>query len=97
MNTCQYYVRESGRWTVCGLSATETVGNVHYCAGHADMMRDYYDAEECEILVEVETSGAGAQVIGTCAADGRPIYRSHMAETIYHASDDGHVAATEEN
>ena len=46
--------------------------------------------DECEILVEIiGLPGAGAKVIGTCRC-GRPVYRSHMAGTIYHATEDGH-------
>lgn len=42
---------------------------------------------ECEIIVEVIGRASGTQ-IGTCAVDGRPIFRSHMAGTIYHATED---------
>lgn len=42
---------------------------------------------ECEILVEV-IGVAGGTLIGMCDHDGRPIFRSHMAGTIYHATED---------
>lgn len=44
--------------------------------------------EECQIIVEVIGKPSGEQ-IGTCSVDGRPIYRSHFAGTIYHATEDG--------
>lgn len=40
---------------------------------------------ECEILVEVQGPPAGKR-IGICV-DGRPIYRSWFAGTIYHSSE----------
>lgn len=42
---------------------------------------------ECEIIVEVIGVASGTK-IGTCEFDGRPIFRSRMAGTIYHATDD---------
>lgn len=46
---------------------------------------DEYD--ECPIMVEVDGPPSGER-IGTCTC-GRPIYRSRMAGTIYHATEDG--------
>lgn len=43
--------------------------------------------DECPILVEVDGPPSGEH-IGACTC-GRPIYRSRMAGTIYHATDDG--------
>ncbi len=45
------------------------------------------DAGECEILTEIEGCAAG-EMVGTCAADGRPVFRSRFAGTIYHATED---------
>jgi hypothetical protein len=46
---------------------------------------DYDD--ECEILVEIQGNAPG-DLIGTCAADGRPVFRSRLAGTIYHTTTD---------
>lgn len=42
---------------------------------------------ECEIIVEIVGRPSG-EIIGVCLADSRPIYRSRMAGTIYHATED---------
>jgi hypothetical protein len=44
-------------------------------------------AGECEILCEVDGVASGERV-GVCLADGRPVFRSRMAGTIYHATAD---------
>lgn len=41
----------------------------------------------CEIIVEVVGVAAGRR-IGTCEFDGRPVFRSLMAGTIYHTTTD---------
>jgi hypothetical protein len=49
-----------------------------------------FDADpwtECEILCEVDGVASGERV-GVCPADGRPVFRSRMAGTIYHATAD---------
>lgn len=44
---------------------------------------------KCDWCASGEVIGvAGGTRIGTCEADGRPIFRSHMAGTIYHATED---------
>ncbi len=45
------------------------------------MTRDDF-TEECEIM-EIDGTPNG-EMIGVCV-DGRPVYRSHFAGTIYHA------------
>lgn len=47
----------------------------------------YAARDECQILVEIDGRASGER-IGTCEADGRPIFRSRMAGTIYHATED---------
>ena len=50
---------------------------------------DDEDDDECSILIEVDGPPSGENV-GTCRC-GRPIYRSLIAGTIYHATDDGMI------
>lgn len=45
--------------------------------------------EECPVLIEVDGPPSGEN-IGACIC-GRPVYRSQMAGTIYHATDDGWI------
>lgn len=59
----------------CGNKATE--GDLCYwCAN-----------PECEIIIEVDGVAPGRR-IGICEFDGRPIFRSHITGTIYHATED---------
>ena len=45
---------------------------------------EFYADDDCEVI-EVEGIASGEE-IGTCVC-GRPLFRSHMAGTIYHATE----------
>lgn len=71
-------VPDDGPRCDCGnrLTAHDIDGECEWCA-----------SGECTVLIEVD-GVAGGEQIGICEADGRPIFRSLMAGTIYHASED---------
>lgn len=46
------------------------------------------DPDECPVLVEVQGPPLG-ELVGPCRC-GRPMYRSRLAGTPYHATEDGH-------
>lgn len=69
----------------CECTNRLTADDVDYGDGMCEWCREA--PYVCQILVEIDGRAMGDK-IGTCEADGRPIFRSRMAGTIYHATAD---------
>lgn len=81
---CKYW--ENDRCIDCGDKPRCECGNP-LNQDNDESKCDWCMNPECEIIVEVDGVASGTR-ISTCEFDGRPIFRSHMAGTIYHATED---------